>query len=120
MKTRARTPQRPAPRPAAGARSDEHREIGLSKALGATDGDVLTQFLLEATFLSLGGGLLGVAAGVGLAAAASALSATLPTRVTPGSVGLAFGVAAAIGVIFGVLPAAHSARLQPVESLRRE
>lgn len=100
--------------------SERTREIGLRKALGATDGDVLGQFLLEATLLAFGGGLLGVAAGVGLAAAASALSASLPTQVTAGSVGLAFGVAAAIGVVFGVLPAARSARLQPVEALRRE
>ena len=100
--------------------AERTREIGLRKALGATDGDVLRQFLLEATFLAVGGGLAGVAVGVGLAAGASALSATLPTEVTAGAVGLAVGVAAAIGVASGVLPAVHSARLQPVEALRRE
>jgi putative ABC transport system permease protein len=100
--------------------AERTREIGLRKALGATDLDVLTQFLLEAIFLSLGGGLLGVAAGVGLATLAPNISSDLPTQITATSVGLAFGVAAAIGVVFGVLPAFRSARLQPVEALRRE
>lgn len=100
--------------------AERTREIGLRKALGATDADVLTQFLLEAIFLSLGGGLLGVLAGVGFANLASAASSSLPTQVTATSVGLAFGVAAFIGVLFGVLPAFRSARLQPVEALRRE
>jgi putative ABC transport system permease protein len=100
--------------------AERTREIGLRKALGATDADVLTQFLLEAIFLSLGGGLLGVAAGVGLATLAPSISSDLPTQITATSVGLAFGVAAAIGVLFGVLPAFRSARLQPVEALRRE
>ena len=100
--------------------AERTREIGLRKALGATDGNVLSQFLLEAIFLSLGGGLIGVAAGVGLANAATAVSSSLPTQVTAGSVGIAFGVAAAIGIVFGVLPAYRSARLQPVEALRRE
>ena len=96
------------------------REIGLRKALGATDGDVLTQFLLEAVFLSFGGGLLGVAAGIGLANLLSTISTNLPTEITTSSVSLAFGVATAIGIIFGVLPAVRSARLQPVEALRYE
>ncbi len=100
--------------------AERTREIGLRKALGATDGDVLLQFLLEAIFLSLGGGLIGVAAGVGLATLAPQLSSNLPTAITPGAVGLAFGVATAIGIIFGVLPAFRSARLQPVEALRYE
>jgi putative ABC transport system permease protein len=100
--------------------AERTREIGLRKALGATDADVLTQFLLEAVFLSLGGGLLGVAAGAGLATLAPTISSSLPTQITATSVGLAFGVAAAIGVVFGVLPAFRSARLQPVEALRRE
>jgi len=100
--------------------AERTREIGLRKALGATDGDVLQQFLFEAILLSLLGGLVGVGAGVGLAALASSLSASLPTLVTPNSVLIAFGVAAAIGIVFGVLPAYRSARLQPVEALRRE
>ncbi len=100
--------------------AERTREIGLRKALGATDGDVLWQFLFEAVLLSLLGGLVGVGAGVGLATLASTISTSLPTVVTATSVGTAFGVAAAIGIVFGVLPAYRSARLQPVEALRRE
>ncbi len=100
--------------------AERTREIGLRKALGATDRDVLSQFLYEAVFLALLGGLLGVAAGVGAAAVLPTLSSNLPTVVTWSSVGLAFGVSALIGVVFGVVPAYRSARLLPVEALRRE
>src|SRR5215210_5762556 len=100
--------------------AERTREIGLRKALGATDRDVLSQFLSEAVFLALLGGLLGVALGVGVAAVLPVISSNLPTAVTWASVGLAFGVSALIGVVFGVLPAYRSARLAPVEALRRE
>lgn len=100
--------------------AERTREIGLRKALGATDGDVLRQFLFEAVLLALIGGIVGVGAGVGLSALASTISDNLPTLVTGSSVAVAFGVAAAIGIVFGVLPAYRSARLQPVEALRRE
>jgi putative ABC transport system permease protein len=88
--------------------------------LGATDGDILVQFLLEAVFLALIGGLTGIAVGIGVSALLPVLSANLPTAVTWTAVGLASGVSALIGVVFGVLPAYRSARLQPVEALRRE
>ena len=81
---------------------------------------VLYQFLSEAVFLALIGGLLGVALGVGVATVLPIISSNLPTAVTWASVGLAFGVSALIGVVFGVLPAYRSARLAPVEALRRE
>jgi putative ABC transport system permease protein len=100
--------------------AERTREIGLRKALGATDRDVLSQFLSEAVFLALIGGLLGVALGVGVATVLPIISSNLPTAVTWASVGLAFGVSALIGVVFGVLPAYRSARLAPVEALRRE
>jgi putative ABC transport system permease protein len=100
--------------------AERTREIGLRKALGATDRDVLSQFLSEAVFLALLGGVLGVALGVGAATVLPIISSNLPTAVTWASVGLAFGVSALIGVVFGVLPAYRSARLAPVEALRRE
>jgi putative ABC transport system permease protein len=100
--------------------AERTREIGIRKALGATDGDILVQFLLEAVFLSLIGGLTGIAVGIGVSALLPVLSANLPTAVTWTAVGLASGLSALIGVVFGVLPAYRSARLQPVEALRRE
>jgi putative ABC transport system permease protein len=100
--------------------TERTREIGVRKALGATNGDVLSQFLLEAVLLSVLGGLVGIAIGVGVSALLPILSSNLPTAVTWAAVGLAFGVSALIGVVFGVLPAYRSARLQPVEALRRE
>ena len=100
--------------------AERTREIGIRKALGATDGDILVQFLLEAVFLALIGGLMGIGVGIGVSALLPVLSANLPTAVTWTAVGLASGVSALIGVVFGVLPAYRSARLQPVEALRRE
>lgn len=101
--------------------AERTREIGVRKALGATNADVLFQFLLEAILLSLIGGVIGVAVGiVGSAVLPEILTDLPPAVVTGNEVALAFGVSALIGVVFGVLPAYRSARLQPVEALRRE
>ena len=101
--------------------SERTREIGVRKALGATNADVLFQFLLEAVMLSLIGGVAGVALGIGGSIILPEILTDLPPAVVTGNeVALAFGVSALIGVVFGVLPAYRSARLQPVEALRRE
>ena len=101
--------------------AERTREIGVRKALGATNADVLFQFLLEAILLSLIGGVVGVAVGIAGSAVLPELLTDLPPAVVTGNeVALAFGVSALIGVVFGVLPAYRSARLQPVEALRRE
>ena len=101
--------------------AERTREIGVRKALGATNADVLFQFLLEAILLSLIGGVVGVALGIaGSAILPEVLKDLPPAVVTGNEVALAFGVSALIGVVFGVLPAYRSARLQPVEALRRE
>ena len=100
--------------------TERTREIGVRKALGASNADVLSQFLLEAVLLSVFGGLVGIGVGVGVSALLPTLSANLATAVTLNSVLIASGASVLIGVIFGVLPAYRSAGLQPVEALRRE
>jgi putative ABC transport system permease protein len=94
-------------------------EIGLRKALGATPADVLRQFLIEAATLSVVGGILGV----GTALAVGVLLphfTTIGIAITPLPVVVAVGVAAAVGLIFGVYPAARAARLAPIVALRSQ
>jgi len=80
---------------------------------------VLLQFLVEAVVLSMLGGILGIVFGLSLSYGATrALS--LPYVVSPGTVALAFGFSAAVGVVFGYLPARKAARLNPIEALRHE
>ncbi len=95
------------------------REIGLRKALGARERDILTQFLIEALTLSTGGGLLGLLAGMSIAVAAN-VSGQARASITPASVALAVGVAMAIGLFFGIEPARRAAQLDPIEALRYE
>lgn len=97
--------------------TERTREIGIRKALGATRGAVLGQFLVEATVLSAGGGVLGVLAAV--IASRMTIMGTRPELV-PGAVALALGVSVAIGVFFGGYPAWRASRLQPVQALRYE
>jgi putative ABC transport system permease protein len=99
--------------------TERTREIGVRKALGATKGNILLQFLVESTILCLLGGLLGLALG----AAASALLARYAgwqTVVTSGSAMMAFGFSAAVGMVFGIWPARRAAQLDPIEALRHE
>lgn len=101
--------------------AERTREIGIRKALGATDSDVLLQFLFEAILLATLGGAVGVALGVASSEILPRVLADLPPAVFgPGQIALAFGISALIGVVFGSLPAYRSARLAPVEALRRE
>ena len=95
------------------------REIGLRKALGARQRDILLQFLIEAVLLCVVGGLIGIALGVGSSLLVAALS-PLPAVIAWWSPVLAFGVSAAVGIFFGVAPARRAGRLDPVEALRTE
>ena len=98
--------------------TERTREIGVRKALGARPADILTQFLVEATLLSVGGGAVGVALGVGLAYLGNLVNiAPVFSSLT---VLLAFGFSALVGVFFGYYPALRAARLDPVDSLRYE
>jgi len=99
--------------------TERTHEIGVRKAVGASAADVRRQFLAEAVALATAGGVLGVAAGWGLAALVSLLS-PLPARVTPWSVALSLALGAGIGVLFGVYPAARAARLDPITAMRAE
>jgi putative ABC transport system permease protein len=99
--------------------TERTREIGLRLSVGARDLDVLTQFLVEAIVLSLAGGALGILLGIGFAYGVNEVM-QWPTEVTPASVVLSFGVAAAIGVFFGFYPARKAAALDPIEALRFE
>ena len=95
------------------------REIGLRKALGARQRDILLQFLLEAVLLTTIGGLLGIAIGVGSSLLIDSVS-PLPAVIAWWSPLLAFAVSVAVGVFFGVAPARRAGRLDPVVALRTE
>lgn len=105
--------------------TERTREIGLRKALGATDKDILSQFLIEAILLTVIGGIIGIILGSGLAFGASiGLSKGLGVNwqfVFPwGGAALGFGVSALIGLIFGGYPARQASKKSPIEALRYE
>jgi putative ABC transport system permease protein len=95
-------------------------EVGLMKAVGASNAQVMMLFLSEALLLSLFGGVLGIAGGYGLTELAKWLYPKIPFQVPIGSVYLGFGISAAVGTGFGILPAMRAARLQPVDALRKK
>ena len=99
--------------------TERTKEIGLRRALGAKRIDVLRQFVAEALSLSLAGGTMGVALGIGSAYALSALL-SWATQVSPFAIAMSFGFSALVGVVFGYLPARKAAALMPTEALRYE
>ena len=101
--------------------TERTREIGIRKAIGATNGHILLQFLIEAMTLSVLGGLIGLLVGTGIAAFVGSLIPDFPTPTPPlWAAALAIIFSALVGVVFGVLPALRAANLDPMEALRHE
>ncbi|MFZ2361401.1 MAG: ABC transporter permease [Anaerolineae bacterium] len=100
--------------------TERTREVGLRKAVGAKRGDILLQFLAEAIVLSVLGGLIGVALGIGGAQVITPLLGYSQALVTPQSVALALAVSLGIGIFFGLYPANRAAALNPIDALRYE
>ena len=100
--------------------AERTREIGVRKAIGARERDILRQFLIESVVMSATGGAIGLALGVLTAAGATAAQDKFALIVTPASVLLAIGFSFAVGVFFGYYPARRAARLDPIEALRYE
>ena len=99
--------------------TERTREIGLRKALGAQNKDIVIQFLAESIVLTFVGGILGIILGWGAAILITKISGTT-TLVTWWSIGLSFGVSAFIGIVFGYYPARRAASFNPIKSLRYE
>ena len=97
--------------------TERTQEIGLRKAIGATQQDILLQFVIEAVIVSAAGGLVGTAIGVGGVMLVGALT-PLTAGVSPVAIALAVGVSGGIGLFFGVVPARRAAQLDPIVALR--
>jgi putative ABC transport system permease protein len=101
--------------------TERTREIGVRKAVGASRSNILLQFLIEATVLTLVGGTLGVIIGIGVGYAAASLIPNFPSAHVPmWSIAAGLGVSIFVGVVFGVFPAARASRLDPIDALRYE
>jgi putative ABC transport system permease protein len=99
--------------------AERTREIGIRKALGATRGNILSQFLIEAATLSVLGAAIGIAGGIGLAKVVQAMT-PLPAAVALWSIFAALALGAGVGIVAGVYPASRAARLDPIAALRQE
>jgi len=95
------------------------REIGIRRAIGARQGDIVRQFLTEAVMISIMGGLIGIAFGFTLSRVIASV-AGWSTVVTTSSIVVAFGVSVFIGLLFGIYPAVQAAKLDPIEAIRYE
>jgi putative ABC transport system permease protein len=101
--------------------TERTREIGILKALGATRQNILLQFLIEAVMLCLVGGIIGIALGYGIGALAATLLPGFPPAHVPfWAIALSFGFSAAVGIVFGIIPAAKASQLDPIDALRYE
>lgn len=99
--------------------SERTREIGIRRALGAKKKDIIFQFLSETFILTATGGILGIILGLGIPSLVEYYG-NMPTVVKISSIGWAFGISSAVGIIFGLYPAIRAANMDPIESLRHE
>jgi len=99
--------------------TERTREIGIRRAIGARQADIVRQFLTEAVLISIAGGLIGIVFGVTLSKIIAS-AAGWSTLVTGSSIGVAFGVSVFIGLLFGIYPAVQAAKLDPIEAIRYE
>lgn len=99
--------------------TERTREIGIRKAIGASPGTIMIQFMIEAVLLSFLGGIVGALLGLG-AAYLFSIIAKMPFVVSGWAILLAFGFSAAVGIFFGLYPANKASKLHPIESLRYE
>lgn len=100
--------------------TERTREIGIRKSIGATHGEILRQFLLEAVLISVGGGFLGILLGVAMPLSVRFFADGLDIPISGVSIAIAFAVSFLVGIVFGLLPASRAAQLSPVEALRYE
>jgi putative ABC transport system permease protein len=99
--------------------AERTREIGIRKSLGAKRRDILLQFLIESSTLSLGGAVFGILMGIAIAELVTKLS-PMPVSIVPWSIGLAVVMGGGVGVVAGVYPAMRASRLDPIVALRQE
>jgi putative ABC transport system permease protein len=99
--------------------TERTREIGIRMAIGAKPGSILLQFLIEALVLSIAGGLLGVALGVGVAGYLAS-KFHWPMQIQVDVIMISVGFSAAVGVVFGLYPARKASQLDPIDALRYE
>jgi putative ABC transport system permease protein len=97
--------------------TERTKEIGLRKAIGASQQDILIQFIIESVILSAAGGAIGTGFGISGVLLVAAFT-PLPASVSPVAIALAVGVSGSIGLFFGIVPAKQAAKLDPIVALR--
>ncbi len=100
--------------------TERTREIGLRMAVGASRKEILEQFLTEALLISVGGGVIGIIAGISIPGAVDLLLDNIHIPISATSIAIAFSVSCAVGLLFGILPANRASKLNPTEALRFE